>query len=59
VTKPQDLAFRLKITGDQAEVTGTASLDRTAFGIGQGEFAATDQIPGRVAVKVALKARRG
>jgi polyisoprenoid-binding protein YceI len=39
-------------------VTGTASLDRTAFGVGQGEFAATDQIPGKVAVQVALKAKR-
>jgi polyisoprenoid-binding protein YceI len=58
VSKPQDLAFRLKITGDQAVVSGTASLDRTAFGVGQGEFAATDQIPGRVSVTVALKARR-
>jgi cytochrome b561/polyisoprenoid-binding protein YceI len=57
-SQPQDLAFRLKITGDQAQVTGTASLDRTAFGVGQGEFAATDQIPGKVAVTVALKARR-
>ena len=58
VSKPQDLAFRLKITGDQATVTGSASLDRTAFGVGQGEFEATDQIPGKVAVQVALKARR-
>lgn len=59
VSKPQDLAFRLKITGDQAVVSGTTSLDRTAFGVGQGEFAATDQIPGTVKVTVALKARRG
>jgi len=59
VTKPQDLTFRLKIAGDLADVSGTASLDRTAFGIGQGEFAATDQIPAKVTVKVALKARRG
>jgi cytochrome b561/polyisoprenoid-binding protein YceI len=57
-SKPQDLAFRLKIAGDRAEATGTASLDRTAFAVGQGEFAATDQIPGKVAVTVALKARR-
>jgi cytochrome b561/polyisoprenoid-binding protein YceI len=58
VSKPQDLAFKLTITGDQAAATGTASLDRTAFAVGQGEFAATDQIPGKVAVTVALKARR-
>ena len=58
-SRPQDLAFRLKITGDRAEVTGSASLDRTAFAIGEGEFAATDQIPGKVTVTIALKARRG
>lgn len=58
VSKPQDLAFRLTIQGDQATVSGTASLDRTAFGVGQGDFAGADQIPGKVAVKVALKARR-
>jgi len=59
VTKPVDLPFRLKITGDQAQVSGSASLDRTAFGVGQGEFASTDQIPGKVAVDVSLKAKRG
>jgi polyisoprenoid-binding protein YceI len=58
VSKPQDLAFRLRITGDQAEVTGATSLDRTVFGVGQGEFAATDQIPGKVEVNVALRAKR-
>lgn len=58
VTKPQDLPFRLKITDDRAEVSGAASLDRTAFGVGQGEFAATDQVPGAVSVSVALKAKR-
>ena len=58
VTKPQDLSFRLKIAGDQAQANGSTDLDRTAFGVGQGDFAATDQIPAKVAVTVALKARR-
>jgi polyisoprenoid-binding protein YceI len=58
VSRPQDLAFRLKITGDRAEAMGSSSLERTAFRIGEGEFAATDQIPGKVTVTVALKARR-
>jgi polyisoprenoid-binding protein YceI len=58
VTKPQDLSFRLKIAGDQAQANGSADLDRTAFGVGQGDFAATDQIPAKVVVTVALKARR-
>jgi polyisoprenoid-binding protein YceI len=58
VTRPQALAFRLKIDGDRAQATGSASLDRTAFGVGQGDFKGTDQIPGKVAVTFALKASR-
>ena len=58
VTKPLDLPFRLTITGDKAHVTGEASLDRTVFGVGQGEFTATDQIPGKVSVRVDLTATR-
>jgi cytochrome b561/polyisoprenoid-binding protein YceI len=58
VSKPVDLPFRLTITGDEAQVSGTANLDRTAFNVGQGEFASTEQIPGKVAVQVALKAKR-
>ncbi|CAN7661862.1 YceI family protein [Phenylobacterium sp. LjRoot225] len=58
VKKPVDLPFRLKIAGDTARVTGSAVLDRTAFGVGQGEWAATDQIAGQVRVSVDLTARR-
>jgi polyisoprenoid-binding protein YceI len=58
VKRPLDLPFRLKLDGDVATVSGSASLDRTAYGVGQGEFAATDDIPGKVAVRVELTARR-
>ncbi len=58
VKKPLDLPFRLTITGDAAKMAGTASLDRTLFGVGQGEFAATDQIPAKVTVRVDLQAKR-
>lgn len=57
-SRPQDLPFRLKIDGDRAEVSGVTSLDRTAFGIGQGEWTSTDQIPAKVSVRITLKARR-
>lgn len=57
VTKPMDLPFRLKIAGDRAEVSGVTSLDRTAFGVGQGEWASTDQIPAKVTVTVSLQAK--
>jgi cytochrome b561/polyisoprenoid-binding protein YceI len=58
VSKPLDLPFDLKIDGAKATVSGRASLDRVAFGVGQGEFAATDQIPAKVAVRVQLRATR-
>ena len=58
VTKPADLPFRLKIDGDKAQVRGVISLDRTAYGVGQGEWSSTDQIPAKVSVQVALTATR-
>ncbi|TAJ72276.1 MAG: cytochrome B [Phenylobacterium sp.] len=58
ISRPLDLPFRLKIDGDRAEVSGVTSLDRTAFGVGQGEWTNTEQIPAKVTVSVTLKARR-
>lgn len=58
VTQPLDLPFRLKIDGDRADVSGVTSLDRTVFGVGQGEWTSTDQIPSKVTIRIALKARR-
>jgi cytochrome b561/polyisoprenoid-binding protein YceI len=56
VSKPLDLPFKLTVTGDKARVSGETGLDRTAFGVGQGEFTATDQVPAKVAVHVQLTA---
>ncbi|MFI4964043.1 MAG: cytochrome b/b6 domain-containing protein [Caulobacterales bacterium] len=56
VKKPLDLPFRLKIVGDKAQMRGEADLDRTVFGVGQGEFTATDQVPAKVIVRVQLNA---
>lgn len=58
ISRPLDLPFRLKIDGDRAEVRGVTSLDRTTFGVGQGEWTSTDDIPAKVTVTVTLKARR-
>ena len=58
VKKPVDLPFKLKIVGDKAQMTGQTSLDRTLFGVGQGEFTATDQVPAKVAVRVQVNAQR-
>ncbi|WP_296459405.1 YceI family protein [Phenylobacterium sp.] len=58
VSRPLSLPFRLTIDGDRATVSGVTSLDRTAFGVGQGEWQNTDQIPARVTVRIDPKARR-
>lgn len=58
VSRPARLPFRLQIEGDKARVSGVTSLDRTAFGVGQGEWTKTDQIPADVKVNVNLTATR-
>jgi cytochrome b561/polyisoprenoid-binding protein YceI len=58
VKKPIDLPFKLKIVGDKAQMSGVTSLDRTLFGVGQGEFTATDQVPAKVTVRVLVNATR-
>ena len=57
VKKPLDLPFKLKIVGDKAQMTGETSLDRTVFGVGQGEFTATDQVPAKVTIRVQVNAQ--
>ena len=48
--------FTVRITGDRATARGTFKVDRTMFGIGQGEWAATDQIAASVGLKFSLAA---
>jgi polyisoprenoid-binding protein YceI len=56
--KPATLRFTLRIEGNRARVGGTARIDRTAFGVGQGEWAATDAIAAEVDVAFAFTATR-
>ena len=58
VKKPLSLPFSLKIDGDTATARGVTTLDRTVFGVGQGEWASTDQIGGKVKVSFALTAKK-
>ncbi|HKX90327.1 MAG TPA: hypothetical protein VJM13_14030 [Sphingopyxis sp.] len=44
--------------GDRARVAGTARVDRTAFGVGQGEWAATDAIAAGVDIDFSFSATR-
>ena len=58
VSRPATLGFTLKIDGDTARMTGSTRLDRTAFGVGTGEWAGTDDIPGTVQVETTVVAIR-
>ena len=58
VSKPATLRFTLRIEGNKARVAGTARIDRTAFGVGQGEWAATDAIAAGVDVDFSFSATR-
>ena len=58
VAKPLTLPFSLAITGASAKMSARVDLNRLAFGVGQGEWKATDTVPAAVAVTVDLTARR-
>ncbi len=57
VTRTQDLPFSLTIKNGIADMAGTTTLDRTNFGVGSGDYAATDTIPAKVKVDITLKAK--
>jgi len=56
VSRPVPLRFTLDIDGDRAHARGTARIDRTSFGVGQGEFAGTDSIPAAVDIAFDFRA---
>ena len=58
VTQPIVLPFTLAITGDTARVNGAVSLNRTAFGIGQGQWQTGAVVAIPVTVTLALTAHR-
>ena len=58
VRKAVPITFTLDIDGKYARVSGNASVRRLAFGVGQGDFAGTSDLPDPVAVRFAFRARR-
>jgi polyisoprenoid-binding protein YceI len=58
VSKPLTLPFTLAITGAQAKMNAAVSLNRLVFGVGQGQWSATDAIPAAVSVTINLTAHR-
>lgn len=57
-TLPITLPFTLTITGDKAAMQGTATVDRTAYKVGEGEYAGTTEIPASVGVTMDIRAIR-
>jgi polyisoprenoid-binding protein YceI len=56
--KPVVLPFTLAISGDTARMNGSLVLNRTAFGIGQGQWKTGDVVATEVTVNIALTAHR-
>ena len=52
------LPFTLKIVGDVATMRGSATIDRLAYKVGEGDYASTAEIPAAVVIEVAVTARR-
>lgn len=58
VKRPVVLPFTLAITGNQAKMAGVLKLDRTHFGVGQGQWSSGETVPTAVTVEVAITATR-
>ena len=58
IRKPVTLPFTLAISGDTARMNGSVVLNRTAFGIGQGQWKTGEVVATEVTVSVALTAHR-
>jgi polyisoprenoid-binding protein YceI len=57
-SRPVAVNFTLKIDGDKATASGSTTLQRLAFGVGESEFSTTDQMKDAVGVDFTLKATR-
>jgi polyisoprenoid-binding protein YceI len=57
-SRPVSLPFTLDIAGDVAKMNGALTLDRTAFGVGQGQWANGQVVDTKVTVDVAVTAHR-
>lgn len=57
-SRPIAVRFSLKIEGDRATASGTSSLKRLSFGVGQGEWSSADQIADAIAIDFSLRAKK-
>lgn len=56
--QPLTLPFTLQIRDKVATMQATVTIDRLAFGVGQGQWEQTDQIPAKVTVTTQVRATR-
>jgi polyisoprenoid-binding protein YceI len=57
-SRPLTLPFTLRVKGQVASMHAAVAIDRTAFGIGQGDFQSTADVPAKVQVTIDLTADR-
>ncbi len=58
VSQPLTLPFTLAINGDVATMNGQVAVNRSAFGVGQGQWSSAETVPLDVMVTVAITAHR-
>jgi len=58
VTRPVSLPFTLAINGPTAKMTGSLPIDRSVFGVGQGQFKGGDTVALKVQVNISIAAKR-
>ncbi len=59
VSRPVALPFTLTIAKDVAKMDGATSIDRTQFGLGQGQAGGTETVAAQVSIVVKLMAKKG
>lgn len=58
VTREVILPFDLEIEGNEAKAKGTVTINRTDFGVGQGQWADTSQVGDPVTIEIDIEAKR-
>jgi polyisoprenoid-binding protein YceI len=56
--RPVSLPFTLSISGDTAQMIGAATIDRSQFGVGQGQWKTGEAVALKVQVNVSITAKR-
>jgi polyisoprenoid-binding protein YceI len=58
VSRPVSFPFQVQIQGKNARMAGRLSIDRTTFGVGQGQFKGTETIAAKVDVVITIAATK-